>query len=80
MPAQGVLAPDDSHSLTTIHDIAKRYPDLDVARTEVKDALSAIDSVEARDPIESAYNHLQSVYDEVYYYRGPCVRYRAHEP
>ena len=70
VPAQGVLAPDDSHSFTTIHEIAKRRLELDVARIEVKHALSTVASSEVRDPIESAYNHLQSIYDEVYYYAG----------
>ena len=70
VPAQGVLAPDDSHSFTTIHDIAKRHLQLDVARIEVKHALSTVASIEVRDLIESAYNHLQSIYDEVYYYAG----------
>ena len=68
--AQGVLAPNDSHSFTAIDDIAKRHLELDVARAEVKNALSAIVSIEVRDPIESAYNHLRSVYDDAYYYAG----------
>ena len=70
VPTQGVLAPDDPHAFTAIQEIAKRHLQLDVARAEVKEALSAIESFETRDPIESAYNHLQSVYDDAYYYAG----------
>ena len=70
VPAQGVLAPDDPHSLTAIQQIARRHLQLDGARAEVKEALSAIEPFEARDSIESAYNHLQSVYDDAYYYAG----------
>jgi hypothetical protein len=70
VPSQGVLAPDDSHAFKAIQEIAKRHLQLDVARAEVKEALSAIESFEVRDPIESAYNHLQSVYDDAYYYAG----------
>jgi hypothetical protein len=70
VPAQGVLAPDDAHSATAIQEIAKRHLLLDVARAEVKEALLAIDSFETRDPIETAYNHVQSVYDDAYYYAG----------
>jgi hypothetical protein len=70
VPTEGVLAPDDSHAFKTIQEIAKRHLQLDVARAAVKEALSAIESFQTRDPIESAYNHLQSVYDEAYYYAG----------
>jgi hypothetical protein len=70
VPSDGVLAPDAPDAFTAIQEIAKRHLQLDVARAEVKEALSAIESFETRDPIESAYNHLQSVYDNAYYYAG----------
>jgi hypothetical protein len=70
VPTQGILAPDDPHAFTAIQEIAKRHLQLDVARAEVKEALSAVESFQTRDRLESAYNHLQSVYEDAYYYAG----------
>jgi hypothetical protein len=70
VPTLGVLAPDESDTFAAIQEIAVRYLQLDAARAEVNAALVAIESFEIRDPIESAYNHLQSVYDKAYYYAG----------
>src|SRR5262245_29937035 len=70
VPALDVLAPADAHASMAIQEIAKRHLQLDVARAEVNEVLSAIDSFETRDPIETAYNNLQSAYEDAYYYAG----------
>jgi hypothetical protein len=42
VPTQGVPAPDDAHASMAIQDIAKRHLQLDLARADVNEALSAI--------------------------------------
>jgi hypothetical protein len=50
--------------------LAKEHLDWEKARGEVRAALSAVQSFELRDPIESAENHFRSVSDEAYFYAG----------
>ena len=70
VPSEGALAPDGSHALTTIQNIATRHLQFDEARKALKEALAVIEPFQTRDAIESAYNHMQSVSDRAYYYAG----------
>src|SRR5262249_33846659 len=68
VPVEGILAPDVPDSFAAIQAVAIRHLRLGEARTAVRQALSVVESFEMRDSIESAYNQLQSVSDNAYYY------------
>jgi hypothetical protein len=50
--------------------VAQQCLDLEEARRELKEALSAVVEFAQRDPIESALNHVRSASEEAYFYAG----------
>ena len=70
LPIHGVFVPNNNDVAVAVTKIASEYLGLKEVRREFRDALSAIELFEDRDPIESASNHLQTVSDAAYYYAG----------
>jgi len=70
LPTHGVFVPNNNDVAVAITTVANDYLGLKEARREFRDALSAIELFETRDPIESAANHLHTVSDAAYYYAG----------
>lgn len=68
--ARGVLAPATDDVYREVSTIASRYLRSHEVRTTFREALQRIDSVEQRDAVESAYNHVIAVSDVAYYYTG----------
>jgi hypothetical protein len=70
VPSRGIFAPAEGDLYTEIDSIAKKYLDLDTPRKEFFAATAAVEPFEKRDRIESAANHLHTVYDNAYFYTG----------
>ena len=70
LPIHGVFVPNNNDVSISVERIAKQHMDWDEAKSEVREALKAIESFAERDTIESAENHLRAVSDEAYFYAG----------
>ena len=70
LPIHGVFVPNNNDVSLIIQRVAKEHLDWEEARGEVRAALSAVQTFELRDPIETAENHLRAVSDEAYFYAG----------
>ena len=70
LPTHGVFVPNNNAVAVAITEVANEYLGLKEARREFRDALSAIELFENRDPVESASNHVQTISDAAYYYAG----------
>jgi hypothetical protein len=70
VPSRGVFAPDEGDLYSEIDDIAKKYLDLATPRKTFFAATAGVEPFEKRDKIEAAANHLQTVYDQAYFYTG----------
>ena len=70
LPIHGVFVPNNHDVSMIVERVAKQHLDWDEARSELRGALTAIESFAQRDPIESAQNHLRAVSDEAYFYAG----------
>ena len=70
LPIHGVFVPNNSNVMMIVERVATQHLDWDEAKSEVREALKAIESFAERDPIESAANHLRAVSDEAYFYAG----------
>jgi hypothetical protein len=70
LPIHGVFVPNNNDVSLIIQRVAKEHLDWEEARGEVRAALSAVQTFEMRDPIETAENHLRAVSDEAYFYAG----------
>jgi hypothetical protein len=70
LPIHGVFVPNNNDVAVIIQRIAKEHLDWEGAHSEVRAALSAVQTFELRDPIETAENHLRAVSDEAYFYAG----------
>ena len=70
LPIHGVFVPNNNDVAVAITKVASEYLGLKEARREFRDALSAIELFENRDPIESASNQLHTISDAAYYYAG----------
>ena len=70
LPIHGVFVPNNRNVIMIVERVATQHLDWDEAKSEVREALKAIESFAERDPIESAENHLRAVSDEAYFYAG----------
>jgi hypothetical protein len=70
VPSRGIFAPDEGDLYTEIDEIAKKYLDLATPRKAFFAATTAVEPFGTRDQIEAAANHLQTVYDQAYFYTG----------
>jgi hypothetical protein len=70
VPAEGVLAPHETHAYELIEEIANRHLAFSKVRAGVTDALSLVEPFETRARVESAYDRFRSVSDDTYYYAG----------
>ena len=70
LPIHGLFVPNNNEVSTIVERVAKEHLDLEEARREFREALKVVEVFAHRDPIESAHNHVQSVWDEAYFYAG----------
>jgi hypothetical protein len=70
LPIHGMFVPNNNNFAMIVERVAKQHLEWDEAKSEVREALKAVESFAERDPIESAANHLRAVSDEAYFYAG----------
>jgi hypothetical protein len=70
IPVYGVFVPNRDEIGVAIARVAREHLGMDEARSELREALRAVERFEVRDPIESAVNHVLSVSDEAHFYAG----------
>jgi hypothetical protein len=70
LPVHGLFVPNAERVSVVIDRVAKQHLGLDEARRELRDALKVVEPFENREPIESAFNHVQAVSDEAHFYAG----------
>jgi hypothetical protein len=70
LPIRGVFVQNAADVTLIVQLVAERHLDWAKARSELRDALEAVQPFELRDPIESAESHLRAVSDEAHFYVG----------
>lgn len=80
LPIHGVFVPNNNDVSMIVERVAKQHLNWEEARSEVREALKAIEAFAERHPIESAENHLRAVSDEEYFYAWSGVRRHARRP
>lgn len=70
VPVHGVFVPNNNDVGMAIERVARAHLAFDVARKEFRTALAKVGDTTARDDIESAHTHVQSISDEAYFYAG----------
>jgi hypothetical protein len=70
IPVHGLFVPSNNDVCAAVERVAQAHLGLEHARRELRKSLRVIEAFEQRDPIESAYTQVRTVYDEAYFYAG----------
>jgi hypothetical protein len=70
IPTYGVFVPNRNEVAMAVARVSREHLGMDEARSELREALKAVERYDQRDPIESAVNHVLSVSDEAHFYAG----------